>query len=132
MRLGSVATAEDRPCVFVQETDLVLILTSSSKIGTITVVDQRENTAADRNARSARIWAACWRWSGLPVSSNLSVEDCRFIPSLAAQAAVALEAAPHQIRSGKPSEYGSRRSSPGGLGNMGRGFGLAKPLPRSS
>ena len=70
-------------------------------------------------------------WNGSPVSSNLRVEDCRFIPSLAAQAAVALVAAPHQMRSRNPSEYGSRRSSPGGLGNIGRGFGLAKPLPRS-
>ncbi len=44
-------------------------------------------------------------WSGSPVSSNLRVEVCRFIPSFAAHAAVALEADPHQIRSRKPAEY---------------------------
>jgi hypothetical protein len=38
-----------------------------------------------------------------------------------AQKAVALDAAPHQMRSRNPSAYGSRRN--GGLGNMGRGFG---------
>jgi hypothetical protein len=54
-------------------------------------------------------------WSGSPVSSNLRVEVCRFIPSFAAHAAVALEADPHQIRSRNPAEYGSRRNSPGGL-----------------
>src|SRR5665213_685873 len=48
----------------------------------------------------------------------------------AAQTAVALEPAPHQMRSRRPSECGSTRNSPGGLGNIGRGFGLAKPSPR--
>src|ERR1700685_967020 len=33
-------------------------------------------------------------WSGSPVSSNLRVEVCRFIPSFAAHAAVAFEADP--------------------------------------
>src|ERR1700733_3472532 len=49
----------------------------------------------------------------------------------AAQIAVAFEPAPHQIRSRRPSEWGSRRSNPGGFGNMGRGFGGAKPSPRN-
>src|ERR1700722_15763100 len=49
---------------------------------------------AAQAARKARIWAACWIWNGSPVSSNLRVEDCRFIPSLAAQTAVALAPAP--------------------------------------
>ena len=71
-------------------------------------------------------------WSGSPVSSNLRVEVCRFIPRSAAHTAVALEADPHQIRSRNPSEYGSRRRSPGGLGNIGCGLGRAKPFPRSS
>src|SRR5580700_8809141 len=69
-------------------------------------------------------------WSGSPLSSNLRVEVCRFIPSFAAHAAVAFEADPHQIRSRNPSEYGSRRRSPGGLGNIGRGFGRAKQLKK--
>ena len=51
------------------------------------------------------------------------------MPSDAAHCAVAFELAPHQMRSRRPSEYGSTRSSPGGLGNIGRGFGWAKPSP---
>ena len=70
-------------------------------------------------------------WKGSPVSSNFSVELCRFIPRSAAQTAVASVAAPHQMRSRSPSECGSRRSRPGGLGNIGRGFGWAKPAPPS-
>ncbi len=42
-------------------------------------------------------------WNGCPPSSNFSVELCRFIPSFAAHSAVALVAAPHQMRSRKPS-----------------------------
>ena len=83
----------------------------------------REWPASFQASRKARICLACWMWNGSPVSSNLRVEDWRFIPSWAAQTAVALEAAPHQIRSRSPSECGSRRNSPGGLGNIGRGFG---------
>jgi hypothetical protein len=55
IRLSSVAAAEDRPCGFVKEADLVLFLTSSSEIGTITVVDQREDTSADGNAGNASV-----------------------------------------------------------------------------
>src|SRR5579864_2745920 len=66
-------------------------------------------------------------WSDSPVSSNLRVEVCRFIPGFAAHSAVAFEADPHQIRSRNPAEYGSRRSSPGGFGNIGRGLGCASP-----
>jgi hypothetical protein len=39
---------------------------------------------------------------------------------------------PNQIRSRRPSEYGSRRSRPGGFGNIGRGLGCAKPSPRNT
>ena len=38
------------------------------------------------------------------------------MPCCAVQTAVAVEAAPHQIRSRRPGEYGSRRSRPGGFG----------------
>ena len=82
-------------------------------------------------ARYASICLRCWTWNGSPLSSNLSVELCRFIPCCAAQTAVAFEAAPHQMRSRRPGECGSRRSSPGGLGNIGRGFGSANPSPLS-
>ena len=54
------------------------------------------------------------------------------MPCWAAHTAVGVVAAPHQIRSLSPSEWGSRRSSPGGLGNMGRGLGCAKPRPSST
>ena len=54
------------------------------------------------------------------------------MPSFAAHSAVALVPAPHQMRSRKPSENGSRRSRPVGFGNIGRGFGLAKPSPFST
>ena len=70
-------------------------------------------------------------WKGSPVSSNFSVELCRFIPRSAAQTAVASVAAPHQMRSRSPSECGSRRRRPGGFGNIGRGLGWAKPSPSS-
>src|SRR6202041_4220915 len=54
IRLGSIAAAEDRPCVFVKESDFVLLfLRASSEIGTIAVIEQRKNTAANGNARSA-------------------------------------------------------------------------------
>ena len=54
------------------------------------------------------------------------------MPSFAAQTAVASVAAPHQMRSRRPSECGSRRRRPGGFGNIGRGFGSAKPSPSRS
>ena len=79
--------------------------------------------------RNSSICSACWTWNGLPLSSAFSVELCRFMPSVAAHSAVAFEPAPHQMRSRRPSEYGSTRSSPGGLGNIGRGLGWAKPSP---
>ena len=55
--LSSVAPAEDRPCVFVKEPDLVIFLTVSSEIGTVTVIDQRKNTALTemRGARWHRL-----------------------------------------------------------------------------
>jgi hypothetical protein len=54
--LSSVAAAEDCPCVFVKEPDLVIFfLRASSEIGTITVIEQRKNTTANGNARSTRV-----------------------------------------------------------------------------
>jgi len=53
IRLGCIATAEDRSCGFVKEAYFVLFLTAASEIATITVVDQCENTAANGDARSA-------------------------------------------------------------------------------
>src|SRR3984957_8250052 len=55
IRLGGVAAAEDRPRPLVYESDLVLFLALVSEIGAIAVVDQREDTAADRDPRLARM-----------------------------------------------------------------------------
>ena len=142
--LGSVATVKDRSGCRVQVAQLIFLRAASSEVGSIKIVHQGEDTAAHGNAgrasmasllpgcSEAPIWAACWTWNGSPDSSILRVELCRFIPSLAAQTAVAFEEAPHQIRSRNSSECGSRRSSPGGSANIGGGFGLAKPLPQRS
>ena len=73
--------------------------------------------------------SACSSWNGTPVSSLSSVELIRFMPCRAVHSAVARVPAPHQMRSRSPSECGSRRSRPGGLANIGRGLGSAKPSP---
>ncbi len=56
----------------------------------------------------------------------------RFRPCRPAHSAVSRDPAPHQMRRRRPSECGSIRSSPGGLGNIGRGLGSAKPSPEST
>ena len=103
-------------------------LTSAKMLRLTETRGSRSWPASFHAARKALIWAACWTWNGWPPSSNLSVELCKFMPSFAAQIAVALVAAPHQIRSRSPSEYGSRRNRPGGFGNIGRGLGLREAL----
>src|SRR6476646_414747 len=55
IRLGSVATAEDRSRLLVQKANFVLVVTGAPKVKTILVVKQRKDTAADRNARSASV-----------------------------------------------------------------------------
>ena len=50
------------------------------------------------------------------------------MPSVAAHSAVPLAAAPDETPR-RPSECGSTRNRPGGFGNIGRGFGCAKPKP---
>ena len=62
--------------------------------------------AAAQATRNASICSACWTWNGLPLSSTLSVELMRFIPSFAAHSPVALDADPHQIRSRSPGDWG--------------------------
>jgi hypothetical protein len=122
MRLGGIAAAEDRPGPRVDESDLVLVFAPAAEIGAVVIVDQRKDAAADRDPRIGRMadllpggavrpdLGGLRTWKASPVSSFLSVELCRFIPSFAAQIAMALEPAPHQMRSRRPSEYGSRRS----------------------
>jgi hypothetical protein len=53
--LCGVAAAENRPSAFVEETNCVLFLRASSEIRAIAVIEQRENAAANGNARSARV-----------------------------------------------------------------------------
>src|SRR5580698_81074 len=55
VRLSSIAAAEDCPRLFVKETDLVLFVRASSEVGTIAIIEQREDTPANRNARSSRV-----------------------------------------------------------------------------
>src|SRR5258708_19669209 len=83
-------------------------------------------------SRYASIGRRCWTCSGSPLSSSLSVELWRFMPSFAAHCDVAFEAEPHQMRSRKPAECGSTRSSPGGLENIGCVLGVANPSPLST
>jgi hypothetical protein len=113
VRFGGVAAAKNGSCVVAEEADSILVLVPAPKIGTVAVVDECKDAAADRYPRLARVTGRLPRFTeypdllrGRPLSSFLSVELCRFIPSLAAQPAVAFEPAPHQIRSRRPSEYG--------------------------
>ena len=74
------------------------------------------------------MWRACMRWKGSPLaSSKTSVELIRFMPMAAAHAAVVGDAAPHQIRSRSPGEWGSMRSRPAGSGTSAADL-LGEPL----
>src|SRR3984893_13075333 len=53
IRLGGVAAAEDRACVRVDESDLVVTVARAPEISAGAIVDQRKDAAADRNARLA-------------------------------------------------------------------------------
>src|ERR1700722_11681921 len=47
IRLGRVAAAKNRSRALVDEPDLVVLRAPASEIGTVAIVDQREDTAAD-------------------------------------------------------------------------------------
>ena len=95
--------------------DRVLSLLAAAEIGAVARVDEGEDAAAHRDPRLALVARFGPRLAKgadllglldverLPVSSNFSVELCRFMP-FAAQTAVASEPAPHQMRSRRPSE----------------------------
>src|SRR5664279_444223 len=53
LRLGGIASAEDRPGPLVDETDLVIIFPPVPEIATIAIIHQREDAAADRDPRLA-------------------------------------------------------------------------------
>src|SRR5580698_525353 len=55
VRLGGIATAEDGPRLLVDKADLILFLAAASEIGAIAIIHQREDAAADRDARFARM-----------------------------------------------------------------------------
>src|SRR6266576_5464054 len=55
MRLGGIATAEDRPSPLVDESDLIIIFVPASKIRAVTIVHQCEDAAADRDPRLPRM-----------------------------------------------------------------------------
>src|SRR5271170_1107995 len=55
VRLGGVAAAKDGSCVVAEEADRVLVLVSAAEIGTVAIVHQRKDAAADRHPRLARM-----------------------------------------------------------------------------
>ncbi len=52
---GGIAATEDRPGLLVDEADLVLTVVAVAEIGAVAIVDEREDAAADRDARLARV-----------------------------------------------------------------------------
>ena len=55
VRLGGIAAAEDGALFFAEHADLVPLLAAAAEIHAVAVVDQREDAAADRHARRARV-----------------------------------------------------------------------------
>src|SRR5579862_638364 len=53
-RFGSIAAAEDRPRLGIDEADVVVTLVAA-EIGAVAIIDQRKDAAADRNAWVARV-----------------------------------------------------------------------------
>jgi hypothetical protein len=52
IRLGCIGPAKDCPCGPINVAKLIPVITTLAKIGTIAVVYEREDAAADGNARS--------------------------------------------------------------------------------
>src|SRR5579883_2889244 len=55
VRLGGVGAAENRAPVVAEEAERVFVLATVSEIGAVAIVHQREDTAADRYPRLARV-----------------------------------------------------------------------------
>jgi len=53
--LGGVAAAKNGSCVVAEEADIVLVLVPASEIGTVAVVHECKDAAADRYSRLARM-----------------------------------------------------------------------------
>ena len=76
---------------------------------TLRLTDTRGVRSQPASAHAWRNHRICSAWSsskGTPVSSTSSVELMRFIPCSAAHTAVWRVPDPHQIRSGKPGDWG--------------------------
>src|SRR4029079_3526962 len=126
------------------EPDLIPSFAAAAEVHPINVVDQRKDAATHRHAWLTLMSRFLPR---LLIRASLSVLlDLYRLPRLSELQRRALKVhaelcGPHRGsgRSGAPPnsitktlECGSRRSSPGGLRNIGRGVGSAKPLPRST
>ena len=55
VRLGRIASPEDRARLLVDEADLVPLLAATAEIGAIAIIDQRKNAAAHRHAGFTRM-----------------------------------------------------------------------------
>src|SRR5258706_6562535 len=143
MRLGGIAAAEDRRSPLVDESDLVINFAPAPKIGAVTIVHQRKDAAADRDPRLASM--ACLL-PGSAVGPDLGgLLHMKGLACFVVLECRALQVHPQiccpdrrGVRAGAPPDpvaqairIGLQAHSPGGFGNMGRGFGWAKPSPRS-
>ena len=127
------------------EADLVLALVAAAEIGAVAIVDQREDAAADRDARLARV---AGRLPGLAVGADLlGLLDVERLAGLVVTSASSSAGScrawppirpwrwsrrPTRCARAGPPNAARARSRPGGFGNIGRGLGLAKPSPRST
>src|SRR5215475_9189984 len=109
IRLGGVATAEDRARVRVDESDLVITVTCAPEISVIAIVDQCKNAAADRDARLAFV-------GGLLPGSAAHGRPRPFRRSLSSSSAGSSRAL--RPRSPSRSNRHPTRSSPAGFQNM--------------
>ena len=70
IRLGRIATAEDRPSSLVDESDLVFFFTPGSEIASVAIVRQCNDAATDRDPRLASVAGEHFRQSNFPNISN--------------------------------------------------------------
>ena len=145
IRLGGVTAAEDGARVVAEKSDLVRVLVAAPEIGAVAVVHQREDAAADRHPRLARVSGLFPRRAERPdllglldmkrlfALDHLERRALQVHPELGAPdgGGVGARAPPDALAQARR-EWGSTRRRPGGFGNIGCGFGCAKPLPSST
>ncbi len=85
--------------------------------------------ASVQASRKARICSACWTWNGLPLSSNFSVELCRFMPELCRPVGRRVgRRRPTRCGRAGPSECGSSaQQARAGWGTSGAGWARRSP-----